>query len=57
MIIMYKEIERFWRPLKNDYLGLFIEGFTGGINLYISDNIAIYRKTFYGDNKEMEMCT
>jgi hypothetical protein len=33
--------------------GLFLEGFDGGVNAYVTDNHSVYRKTFYGDNKDV----
>jgi len=32
--------------------GLYLEGFDGGINAYVTDGYALFRKTFTGDNKE-----
>ena len=39
-------------PYNNGIYGLYLEGFNGGINAYVTDGIAVSRKTFYGDNKK-----
>jgi len=33
--------------------GMYLEGFDGGITVHLTDNKAYYRKTFYGDNKDL----
>jgi hypothetical protein len=56
MTIENKELYNLFKSVKIDYdngiYGLYIEGFTGGINAYATDGRAVFRKTFFGDNNE-----
>jgi len=53
MIIENRELHNLYQHVKKDFgaYGLYIEGFSGGITVYATDAIALYRKTFHGDNK------
>jgi len=56
MTIENKELYKLYKSVKkidfdNGLYGLYLEGFDGGINAYVTDGKAAFRKTFYGDNK------
>jgi hypothetical protein len=50
---LYSNIKHYDKAIYYGTCGLFIEGFSGGINAYATDGKAVYRKTFSGDNKEI----
>jgi len=56
MTIENKEIYRLYKCVKYDktrnQFGLYFEGFVGGITVYATDGRAIFKKTFYGNNKD-----
>ena len=55
MIIDNKDLYNLYKSVKIDYdnYGLYVEGFQGGVNVYVTDEKAIFRKTFTGDNKKV----
>jgi hypothetical protein len=57
MTIENKELYNLYKAAKpgvdNGIYGLYLEGFDGGINAYVTDGDAAYKKTFYGDNKDV----
>jgi len=55
MTIENKELYKLYKSVKpgNGRYGLYLEGFDGGINAYVTDGRAILRKTYYGDNKDV----
>jgi hypothetical protein len=56
MTVSNKELYSLFKSIKNSdsfINGLYIEGFNGGVTVYATDGRVIYRKFFYGDNKEV----
>ena len=56
MTIENKEIYNLYKCVKFDktrnQLGLYFEGFVGGITVYATDGKAVFKKTFNGNNKK-----
>jgi len=57
MTINNKDLYNLYKSVKIDYdngiYGLYLEGFQGGVNAYVTDGKAAFKKTFYGDNKKV----
>jgi hypothetical protein len=58
MTINNKELYNLYKSVsvKDNYcVGLYIEGYNGGVNAYVTDGKVAYKKTFTGDNKTVFM--